>query len=1156
MSNIKNRKVFLSDPTTKSIPNQGVAKVITPETPAEWEVLRYELESFVCDGEYAAGLQRILWSFVDSLARPEQPAVWVSGFYGSGKSHFVRVLEYLWRDVPLPDGALARSLTQLPQDTQALLIELSRLGAQEGGLWSAAGPLSAGATSIRLALLAILFRSAGLPEQFPAARLVLWLKQEGQFDAVENAIARGGRNISQELRNMWVSPALSEAVLEAVPGLANSAADVRALFREQYPNVDEISDDDLRGTMREILEMKSERAGKLPLTLLVFDELQQFIAEDPVRTLQVQQVVEACVAQFGSHVLFVGTGQSALQATPQLSKLQGRFSVRVDLSDSDVEKVVREVVLRKSPEMVGELEGVLDAASGEIDRHLVGTRIGPRESDKQDLVSDYPLLPVRRRLWERTLRAVDSAGAAGQLRTQLRAVHEATREVADKPLGTVVRGDLLYWQLESEMQQRAVLERDMATTIRELDDRSEDGTLRSQLCALIFLISQLQDQNKGPAATGVRATANNLADLVVDDLLAGSSALRQRVPEVLKGLVERGTLMLLEDEYRLQTEESAAWETDYRARYARVRNDEERIASELGTALRDAVGAALGGITLAHGDTRTPRRLDLHFAPDAPSTATGNIAVWVRDGWSVSETAVREDAQAAGIEEPTVYVFLPRLEASGLREAIARSAAAEEAVATRPSPETIGGVEARESMSARAKFEKDRISDLAGNIVRNARVFQGGGNELAGATFDRHVRQALEASLSRMFPGFNVADESGWDKVLERAAQGAGDSMTAVGHTGDVDQHPVSQEVRSFVGGAGKRGLEVRRHFMAPPYGWPQDAVDGALVALLAAGFTRASRNGQRVVAQEITRPLISTSDFFSEGVTVGAQHRIGVRWLASRLGLTVAPGAEAEAVPQVLDRLAEAAQAAGGEPPLPDPPGQASVEQIRALAGNAQLVKLYEEREELATQYVEWVELGQKVESRSSEWTLLLELLTHANVLPLSEELRRQVEAIRDQRGLLRDPSPVPPLLNQLRSALREAVSAAYERLEAARGAAITSLVSVAEWSQSEAEVQARLTEKHNLAPASVPEMGTDEDLLASLRASSLEDWDDKVDAVPGRAARALEEAVQLSEPAAVNLRPRAAALRTADEVEAYVAEFRQELLAKIEAGTPVVIT
>ena len=68
------------------------------------------------------------------------------------------------------------------------------------------------------------------------------------------------------------------------------------------------------------------------------------------------------------------------------------------------------MVLRKTPDKVASVKSVLDSASGEIDRHLAGTRIGPQPSDVQDRLADYPMLPVRRRLWERMLRSVDSAG--------------------------------------------------------------------------------------------------------------------------------------------------------------------------------------------------------------------------------------------------------------------------------------------------------------------------------------------------------------------------------------------------------------------------------------------------------------------------------------------------------------------------------------------------------------------------------------------------------------------------------------------------------------------------------------------------------------------------------------------------------------------------
>src|SRR3954464_12197520 len=139
-----NKDLFVKDPSNTKIPNDGVAKVAAPQTPEQWDVLRWELESFVCEGEYARGLDRILTSYLTNLNEANQPPVWVSGFYGSGKSHLVRVFEYLWRNHELPGGQRARDLVDLPQDVSDQLIELSTRAKQAGGLWSAAGTLAAG----------------------------------------------------------------------------------------------------------------------------------------------------------------------------------------------------------------------------------------------------------------------------------------------------------------------------------------------------------------------------------------------------------------------------------------------------------------------------------------------------------------------------------------------------------------------------------------------------------------------------------------------------------------------------------------------------------------------------------------------------------------------------------------------------------------------------------------------------------------------------------------------------------------------------------------------------------------------------------------------------------------------------------------------------
>src|SRR6266568_3229849 len=340
---IKNRDVFLEDPTTYTIPNNGVTKVIDPRTDEEWDVLRYELRNFVCKGEYQHGLSLVLSTYIDNLSRKEQPAVWVSGFYGSGKSHFVRVLEYLWRDTVFPsDGVRARDLAKLPDDIKDLLRELTTIGKRDGGLWSAAGTLGAGAGgNVRLALLGILFRSAGLPEQYAPARLVIWLKQEGYYEDVKAMVERTKPDFFRELNNMYASRVLAESLLAVYPEYARDQIDARNIFRAQYPSAQqEISDDEMLRTMEDVLKLQSNASGKLPYTLIVCDELQQFIGQDSNRTFEVQTVVETCCSHFGTRLLFVATGQASVTGTPQLQKLQGRFTNQVMLSDADVEHVV------------------------------------------------------------------------------------------------------------------------------------------------------------------------------------------------------------------------------------------------------------------------------------------------------------------------------------------------------------------------------------------------------------------------------------------------------------------------------------------------------------------------------------------------------------------------------------------------------------------------------------------------------------------------------------------------------------------------------------------------------------------------------------------------------------------------------------------------
>ena len=621
--------VLVRDPRTWTIPNVGVAKVGPARTAEEQRVLKYELQSFVAEGEYGAGLDRILTSYLTNVDRDSQPAAWVSGFFGSGKSHLVKVLDALWSDVGFDDGARASSLVNLPLDLTAQFRELRTRGLQFGGAFSAAGTLSAGGTSAALSFLEIVLDAAGLPTHVPAAKLVLWLRRDGLHEAVVAHLQARGKDLHTVLRDMYVSTDLADAILNADPTYAPTPADVRATIREQFPHKETISDDEFIDTFGDVL-VGMGSAGEIPLTLIVLDELQQFVAQDALRTLEVQQLVEGVSSKFGSRVLFVATGQMALNSTQLLQKLQDRFTINVTLRDTDVDRVVRSVVLRKKPEREPEVHAALDRLAGEISRQLAGSAIAPTAADGADLVTDYPLVPARRRFWDRVLREMDATGRSAKLRTQLRIILEATAGVAGREVGAVVGGDAIYDQLQEEFLSSGMLPRETASLIADVDDGSPSGALRTRVAKLAFLIGRLPTE--GPRPSGVRATNDMLADLLVEDLERDGARLRGDVPVATHELVKRGLLIEVDGAFLLQTPTSADWAADYEMYRREVEADEPWITAKRAEHLKSSLGSKLQGFRPTQGDSKELRRFRVFYGDDDPTPEPHEIPVWVRDG--------------------------------------------------------------------------------------------------------------------------------------------------------------------------------------------------------------------------------------------------------------------------------------------------------------------------------------------------------------------------------------------------------------------------------------------------------------------------------------------------------------------------------------------
>lgn len=1134
--------LFLTNPNQLELLNNGVAFVKDVVTPEELKTLRFELKTFVCEGEYAKGLEKILRTFLTNLDRPEQQAAWVSGFYGSGKSHLTKILRYLWTDFEFPeDKARARGLTKMSTEVADLLKELTTAGKRLGGLHAASGTLRGElGDNVRLSLLNILFKSVGLPPKYPVARFVLWLRDQGKLEAVKKRVEKAGKDFNRELNNLWVSPLLHKALVEE--DLGTTTSEISKALAQQFANVKDITIDEMLQAIRECLSVNEQ----LPCTLVVLDEAQQFIGDDSDRSLQIQEVVEACCKQLNSRMLIVATGQSALSGTPQLQKLRDRFRVPVQLSDTDVEAVIRKVITAKKPDKTSSIKTMISAHDGEITRHLRGTKLEYRSEDEAAYIPDYPLLPVRRRFWERVLRSVDVAGTAAQLRNQLGIVYESVRAYSDRSVETVVGGDFIYWVKATDLLQTAVLQPKIDEMIRKLDDGNADGKLSARICALVFLINKLPRETG--ADLGVRATAEIIADLLVEDLKAGSAELRKKVPELLQSLVQSGYVMAVDEEYRLQTPESASWDAEFKKNYNRIVNDDARIASERADLLR-AECADLKNLKVIQGNSKVARKVELFTGTETPVPTGQGVPAWVREGWTIDEKSVISEAQKAGVESPLVYVFVPRRSADELKKTIASLKAAEETLNIKGTPTTPEGLEARAAIETRKSVAEVKLKTTVREVIHGTRVFMGGGNEVAGIFMRDRVEEAAKNALARLYPQFDVADDPRWEKVVERSKKGDANALDALGFKGDPDKHPVCAAILAFVN-AGKKGSDVRRQFANGQYGWPQDAIDGALILLSVTGHLRVTHNGQAFDPRQLDHAKVGVCDFRTEHVTISAAQKLAIRKLFQAAGVGCKPGEEAVVGPVFIGTVLELADAAGGDAPRPEKPDTTTVKEIKALTGNEQLVKLFDEREALTKNITAWTKTAKAIQDRLPRWECLNGLAEHASKQSEAEDARKQLQTIENERQLLADPDPVAPLCEKLTDVLRKKLTALHAAYQQAHKDGMAALCATEAWSKVKEGDRKDVLARNGVTAVPGIEVGTETELVASLNDTSMEMWQARRDALRQRFQNAQREAAKLIEPKVVYVSLPPATIRSEAELEAWLGVVRKEIKEKLQNG------
>jgi hypothetical protein len=886
---------------------------------------------------------------------------------------------------------------------------------------------------------------------------------------------------------------------------------------------------------------------KIPLTLIVLDEVQQFIGTDGSKTINVQNLAQDLCKNFDGKFLFIGTGQNALSETPILQPLIDRFTVKVNLSDADVETVTRKTVLEKKPTTISLIDKKLEGSLGEISRNLSGTDFGYVTSDRTTLVADYPILPSTRKFWKKILQVIDTAGTSGQLRSQLRIVDESIKKVSDKDLGYIVPADFIFEQKQSQLLQNALLLNETNNLIVGRKSQGGDSTLEGRILSVVFLIDQLPKDTSGKR---LKSDENTIAELLLNSLNEPSDKFRNKIKELIQKLVFEKILMPVGDEFKLQTKVGQEWEQEYTIQAQRIGGSGDDLIQNLRKEkLFGFFKEKTRTINITQGNSKQNREFELWDKPIMPSTEQ-KLNLWIRDGWYENESTVMDEIRAAGNDTPLAYVFVKKFRDPELRLEIIKFLAAGYTIDYMGLPSNPEAEQAKKSMETRKELGKVAIDEIIERICLEASVLLAGGSLVQKGNIRDNIDAALHSIADRQFPEFkSKADYINWGQALNSAIATIPDALNSIGYTGDVVGHPMAAEILRFIGNGIMKGKEIRGKFMKSPYGWSQDAIDTILIML---------KNTEHISCDEpsLIVARVNNATFKKEIYVPTTQEKITIKSLFQKAGISCPSNQDLFPFSNTyLEKLKELASNSSGDAPRPEPINIGFIKDIENKQGNERLLEILEQRSTLQTSFDDWTAKANLVRKRIPLWHLLSELTSNAPDHADFEQLKEEIQAIKDNRLLLQEPDLIQPKLDEITEKLKTRLNQLKERYIKLYDDKMDVLQKDEYFSKLTPDEKHRILANNQLLvkPEIKPLDATG--LLNLLQKASLYTWETKIAALPGQFQAAREEAIALLAPQATNYSLPKTTISNQQDIENYIAELKSELEELLKTSSSIIL-
>jgi hypothetical protein len=818
-----------------------------------------ELDEYVVTGHIAEAFAEVLDRYQETILRPDEGTnIWVSGFFGSGKSSFAKLLGYVLAN-PTVVGRSATERFLGRVDSRRIEALLNTIHAQAPtravfvDLSTGKDVLNEG-ESVVLPLYRALLTELGYSRNVLLAELEYDLETDGDLAAFIEAFARipGGRGTWYQRRNV---------------GLARAEAShaMHLLRPDTYPHADSWSRSaqppniDANWFARRAVELLRRRGGDDMRLVFVVDEVGQYVARSVQRMLDLQGLAEAVQKQRGRLWLVV-TSQETLNDVVdslegrqvELARVQARFPVRVDLLPADIDEVAGKRVLDKGE--VG--QRAVRSALAER-KHKLASHVRLASSARSaDLVEDefvrlYPLVPYQVQL---LIDAVSARRAHGGVAPMLggsnRTIIKLAQQLVIDPeaglggqeVGALVTLDRAYDLLDS------IIPTDWQAEIRQVEQRYGAGSTEAAVAKAVALC---MDVPALPLDTA------NLAVLLHPAIDAESR--REHVLGALEHLVQDEVVRRGDDGYKLQSPQEKSWEKTRKGIEARGIN-RTRVRQRL---LREA----LTGLSVTEG-----RTFKVALTVDGDKQFDGAVALLIEEADQDRQAELRARSREQSAAATIWWLYE---EPADTTDAVAEVFRSEEMIrrGERATPGTTEVQLLGEERNRLRRLERDALARIERDLLGGQIVFQGRADEPAGGSLKTAAQETLRARVLEIYPRlaqFSApVTRSDVMAVLRADTLGGlpaylgpdGIGLTSVTPEGAelaTDRDPLAAivgEIRQRASyGNEATGAHLETRFGRPPYGAPIEVVQALAAAAIRAGLVEVIHQGARIVRADDAR--------------------------------------------------------------------------------------------------------------------------------------------------------------------------------------------------------------------------------------------------------------------------------------------------------------